>query len=55
MVRTSGLGGCPQRGREERLYPDFAAFLVEEGIDSISLNPDSVVQVKRRVAETEGR
>jgi pyruvate,water dikinase len=34
-------------------YPNFAAFLVEEGIDSISLNPDSVIKVKRRVAEVE--
>jgi len=34
-------------------YPDFAAFLVEEGIDSISLNPDSVIGVIRRIAEVE--
>ncbi len=34
-------------------YPDFAAFLVEAGIDSISLNPDSVIQVKRAVADAE--
>jgi len=34
-------------------YPDFAAFLVEEGIDSISLNPDSVVPTKRHIAEVE--
>jgi pyruvate,water dikinase len=34
-------------------FPDFAAFLVELGIDSMSLNPDSVIQVKRRVAEQE--
>ena len=34
-------------------YPDFAAFLVEAGIDSMSLNPDSVIRVKRRVAEAE--
>ncbi len=34
-------------------YPDFAAFLVREGIDSVSLSPDSVVQVKRRIAEVE--
>jgi pyruvate, water dikinase len=34
-------------------YPDLAAFLVKAGIDSISLNPDSVIQVKKRVAETE--
>jgi pyruvate,water dikinase len=36
-------------------YPDFAAFLVDAGIDSISLNPDSVVRVKRSVAEIERR
>ncbi|MBW3660187.1 MAG: phosphoenolpyruvate synthase [Gemmatimonadetes bacterium] len=36
-------------------YPDFAAFLVEQGIDSMSLNPDSLVEVKRRVAEVEAR
>jgi pyruvate, water dikinase len=34
-------------------FPDLAAFLVKAGIDSISLNPDSVIQVKKRVAETE--
>lgn len=34
-------------------YPDFAAFLVEAGIDSISLNPDSIVEVKRHVARAE--
>ncbi|MGA7935035.1 MAG: phosphoenolpyruvate synthase [Kovacikia sp.] len=34
-------------------FPDFAAFLVDLGIDSMSLNPDSVVQVKRCVAERE--
>jgi pyruvate, water dikinase len=34
-------------------YPDFAGFLVEAGIDSISLNPDSVVAVKRHVAKVE--
>ncbi len=34
-------------------FPDFATFLVEQGIDSMSLNPDSVIQVKRRVAERE--
>ena len=35
--------------------PEFAAFLVEAGIDSMSLNPDSVVQVKHLVAEREGK
>jgi pyruvate,water dikinase len=46
------VGICGQAPSD---YPDFAAFLVDEGIDSISLNPDSVVQVKKRVAETEGK
>ena len=34
-------------------YPDFAGFLVEAGIDSISLNPDSLVGVKQHVAQVE--
>jgi pyruvate, water dikinase len=33
----------------------FAEFLVEQGIDSMSLNPDSIVDVVRRVAALEGR
>ena len=36
-------------------HPEFAEFLVRAGIDSMSLNPDSVVGVKQRVAETETR
>jgi pyruvate, water dikinase len=34
-------------------YPDFAGFLVEAGIDSISLNPDSLIRVKQHVARVE--
>jgi len=44
------VGICGQAPSD---YPDFAAFLVQEGIDSISLNPDSILEVKRRVARTE--
>ncbi len=36
-------------------YPDFAAFLVKEKIDSLSLSPDSVIEVKQRVAEVENQ
>ena len=36
-------------------HPDFAAFLVECGIDSISLNPDGFAAAAIRVAEAEAR
>jgi pyruvate,water dikinase len=34
-------------------HPEFARFLVEHGIDSISVSPDSFLAVKRVVAEAE--
>lgn len=34
-------------------HPDFAEFLVKAGIDSISLNPDSVIDVMTRIAKQE--
>jgi len=34
-------------------HPEFAEFLVDAGIDSISLNPDVLVDVRRRVAAME--
>ncbi len=46
------IGICGQGPSD---YPDFAEFLVEAGIDSISLNPDSVVETKRRIAALEQR
>jgi pyruvate,water dikinase len=44
------VGICGQAPSD---YPEFAAFLVEAGIDSISLNPDSVVETKKMIAKTE--
>lgn len=44
------VGLCGQAPSD---YPDFAAFLVEAGIDSISVTPDSVVDVIQAVAEAE--
>ncbi len=35
--------------------PDFAEFLVKEGIGSMSLNPDTVIKTLMRVAEVEKR
>jgi pyruvate,water dikinase len=34
-------------------FPDFAQFLVEEGIDSISVTPDSVIKTVRAIAAIE--
>ncbi len=44
------VGICGQAPND---YPELAAFLVRCGIDSISLNPDSVLQVKKLVAKIE--
>jgi pyruvate,water dikinase len=42
-------------GQAPSNYPDFAAFLVAQGIDSISLNPDSFVRTVAHVAAAEAR
>ncbi|MCC6938326.1 MAG: phosphoenolpyruvate synthase [Flavobacteriales bacterium] len=34
-------------------YPDFAQFLVEQGIDSISVTPDSLLKTIKAIAEVE--
>ena len=44
------IGICGQAPSD---YPEFAAFLVAEGIDSISLNPDAVIDTRLRVAALE--
>jgi pyruvate, water dikinase len=44
------VGICGQAPSD---YPEFAQFLVEQGIDSISLNPDSVLKTLLQVAQTE--
>ncbi len=36
-------------------YPEIVDFLVNAGIDSISLNPDSVIEMKKRVARKEAK
>ena len=46
--RHSGL--CGQAPSD---YPEFAEFLVKEGIDSISLNPDSIMKITRTVTQME--
>jgi len=48
--RTVGI--C---GQGPSVYPEFAEFLVREGIDSISLNADTVVTTIRTIASLEQR
>jgi pyruvate,water dikinase len=53
-AHTAGckVGIC---GEAPSNYPDFAAFLVKADIDSISLNPDSVIGVKQSIAQVEAK
>ncbi len=46
---------CSICGQGPSLYPDFAEFLVRQGIDSISVNPDTVAYTRRLVAAVEQR
>lgn len=46
------IGICGQAPSD---FPEFAEFLVESGIDSMSLNPDVVLPMRKRVAEVEKR
>jgi pyruvate,water dikinase len=44
------IGICGQAPSD---YPEFARFLVERGISSISLNPDTVLQTTQVILEAE--
>lgn len=44
------IGICGQGPSD---FPEFAQFLVEQGIDSIALNPDSVIKTTLKITETE--
>ncbi|OOG17873.1 phosphoenolpyruvate synthase [Sphingobacterium sp. CZ-UAM] len=57
LIRTAKrqgvkVGICGQGPSD---YPDFAQFLVEEGIDSISVTPDSFMKTVKAVKEIEER
>ena len=61
MIRLA-VEGCRRNGIHSGLcgqapsdYPDMAEYLVELGIDSISLNPDTVLETTRQVLEVEQR
>jgi pyruvate,water dikinase len=44
------IGICGQAPSD---YPEFAEFLVRCGIDSISLNPDTVIKTTDRILQVE--
>ena len=51
---------CKEKGKYSGLcgqapsdFPDFAEFLVQQGIESISLNPDSVIKTMIAIAQKE--
>ena len=44
------IGLCGQAPSD---YPEFARFLIEEGIDSVSLAPDTIVKTTIDIYETE--
>jgi pyruvate,water dikinase len=49
-VHKRKIGICGQAPSD---FPDFARFLVQEGIDSISLNPDTVLKMTLAIADEE--
>ena len=57
---AQAIAACRARGRKIGIcgqapsdYPEFAQFLVEAGIDSISLNPDTVLKTTGAILQTE--
>jgi pyruvate,water dikinase len=61
MIRLA-VEGCRRNGIHSGLcgqapsdYPDMAEYLVELGIDSMSLNPDTVIETTRSVLDVEKR
>jgi len=56
------IAACRAKGRKIGIcgqapsdYPEFAQFLVEQGIDSVSLNPDTILKTTLAILETEQR
>lgn len=56
VIEKAHQSGCKVGicGQAPSDYPDFAQFLVDSGIDSISLNPDSVLEILEIWGEERG-
>jgi pyruvate,water dikinase len=55
LIKTAHEKGCTVSicGQAPSVYPEFTEFLVRNGIDSISLNPDTVLDTIRLIARVE--
>jgi pyruvate,water dikinase len=55
VIEASKAAGCKVGicGQAPSDYPEFARFLVESGIDSISLNPDAVLKTTVTILDAE--
>ncbi|KAL3263829.1 hypothetical protein ABHI18_001372 [Aspergillus niger] len=55
VIRVARRAGCKVGicGQAPSYHPEFARFLVEVGFDSVSVIPDSFVNVKRQVVTSE--
>ena len=55
VIAASKAAGCKVGicGQAPSDYPEFARFLVEAGIDSISLNPDAVMKTTMTILDAE--
>lgn len=50
--RGKYIGFCGQAPSD---YPDFLRFLIQQGIESVSLNPDSVIPMLSAIADEEAK
>lgn len=62
MLISQAIKACKARGKYIGIcgqapsdFPDFLEFLIQEGIDTVSLNPDSIIPMLFTVAEEEKR
>ena len=58
VLLSSAIKACKEQGKYIGIcgqgpsdHPDFAQWLMEQGIDSVSLNPDSVLETWLFLAE----
>lgn len=56
LIQAAHRHGCKVGicGQAPSDYPEFATFLVEQGIDSLSLNPDAVLRTTAEILRIEG-